>query len=100
MASTLRAEGATRVVPLVVARPAAGRRAVDPVAVASLAVSFAGTLVAVVDVVRRWLAEGSRGNTVPSVRIVLGEDSLEITEPRTATEERLVEEFLRRHTPR
>lgn len=115
-------EGAAKkVVPIYVGEPALGRRSGDLVEVATLAVTSAGTLVAVIDTIRRWLT-GERnspsGNTssgsvspgtgtgaadrtggVTSITVVMGDDRVEIIEPSTAAEERLVEAFVRRHSP-
>jgi hypothetical protein len=109
----LRAAGATRVAPVVAALPSAPElRGTDPVAVATLAVTSAGTLVMIIDTVRRWLADSRRGTAAPeragqpepprvtSVTVLIDGDSLEIQEPLTSSEERLIQLFTERHTPR
>ncbi|MFF1677252.1 effector-associated constant component EACC1 [Streptomyces sp. NPDC058256] len=112
---------ASEVVPVYVAQPAPGRRAGDLVEVATLVVTSAGTLVAVIDTIRGWLtgqrnspsgsatsgsassgngtgaADGTGG--VTSITVIMGDDRVEIIQPSTAAEERLVEAFVRRHSP-
>ncbi|WP_200308014.1 effector-associated constant component EACC1 [Streptomyces adelaidensis] len=99
--------GAARVEPVHAARPAPGRRAGGVVEVATLAVTSLGTLVAIVDTIRGWLTEernapsgngpdGSGG--VTSITVIMGDDKMEIIQPSTAAEERLVEAFVRRHS--
>ncbi|WP_127358790.1 effector-associated constant component EACC1 [Actinacidiphila soli] len=96
-------DGAARVVSVYAARPAPGRRSGGVVEVATLAVTSVGTLVAVIDTIRGWLtgersaADGTDG--VTSITVIMGDDRVEIIQPSTAAEERLVEAFVRRHTP-
>ncbi|ONK12648.1 hypothetical protein [Streptomyces sp. MP131-18] len=96
------AGAATRVAPQWVRDPEPGRRAGEFIAVATLAVTFSGTLVAVVDVVRRWLIEGRErrsGARRGVTTIVLKVDGTElvITEPSTDGERQVLEHFLRTH---
>ncbi|MEV6591038.1 hypothetical protein [Streptomyces acidicola] len=105
LAERLYDAGVARVVPIHTARPEPGRRSADLVAVATLAVTAAGTLVGVVDTVRRWLAEerdrratgGPDDEGATSISLTVDGDNVMITNPSTATEERLVELFVRRH---
>jgi hypothetical protein len=103
--------GAAQVVPVYAARPAPGRRSGGVVDVATLVVTSAGTLVAIIDTIRGWLtgerhtpsgtgtgaADGTGG--VTSITVIMGDDQVEIIQPSTAAEERLVEAFVRRHSP-
>ncbi|MBO0913167.1 hypothetical protein [Streptomyces laculatispora] len=103
--------GAERVVPAYASRPAPGRRSGGVVEVATLVVTWAGTLVPIIDTVRGWLIEGRNapsGNGtggadgtggVTSITVIIGDDQVEIIQPSTASEERLVEAFIRRHSP-
>lgn len=109
-------DGVARVEPVYAARPAPGRRSGGVVEVATLVVTSAGTLVAIIETVRGWLAgarnTGSSGGVtdggtgagdgsagVTSITVVMGDDKVEIVQPSTAAEERLVEAFIRRHSP-
>ncbi|MEV7426073.1 MULTISPECIES: effector-associated constant component EACC1 [unclassified Streptomyces] len=103
-------DGAVRVVPVHASRPAPGRRAGGVVEVATLVVTSAGTLIAVIDTIRGWLTEGRNspsgsgaggadGAGVTSITVIMGDDQVEIIQPSTAAEERLVEAFVRRHSP-
>ncbi|MFE7839425.1 hypothetical protein ACFU53_26235 [Streptomyces sp. NPDC057474] len=104
-------DGAARVVPVYAARPVPGRRSGGVVEVATLAVTSAGALVAIIDTIRGWLSEerntpsGNRtGGTdgtggVTSITVIMGDDKVEIIQPSTAAEERLVDAFVRRHSP-
>lgn len=66
---------------------------VDSFAIGSLRVTLAPAAVpAVVGLVRRWLA----GRAVPSVRLMVGDEVLEVGGPSRG-QRRRVEEFLRRH---
>ncbi|MDT0341979.1 hypothetical protein [Streptomyces litchfieldiae] len=99
------AGAATRVAPQWVGPPPPGRRAGDFVEQATLAMSTAGSLVAIVDVVRRWLIEGRARRAAQhpapsSVEIRIGDSVLVITEPSTDAELRALDEFLRRHDGR
>lgn len=106
--------GAERVVPAYASRPAPGRRSGGVAEVATLVVTWAGTLVPIIDTVRGWLIEGRNapagngGNgtgpadgtgRVTSITVIIGDDQVEIIHPSTASEERLVEAFVRRHSP-
>ncbi|MFD7429151.1 hypothetical protein ACFV6Z_19215 [Streptomyces sp. NPDC059818] len=103
--------GAERVVPAYASRPAPGRRSGGVVEVATLVVTWAGSLVPIIDTVRGWLIEGRNappGNgtdpadgtgRVTSITVIMGDDRVEIIQPSTAAEERLVEAFVRRHSP-
>ncbi|WP_226967369.1 effector-associated constant component EACC1 [Streptomyces phaeolivaceus] len=103
--------GAVRVVPVYAARPAPGRRSSGMVDVATLAVTSAGALVAIIDTVRGWLSEernapapdgadGADGaGRVASITVIMGDDKVEIIQPSTTAEQRLVDAFVRRHTP-
>lgn len=103
--------GAERVVPAYATRPAPGRRSGGVVEVATLVVTWAGTLVPVIETIRGWLVEGrnapSANGTGPadgtggvtSITVIMGDDQVEIIQPSTAAEERLVEAFIRRHSP-
>ncbi|WP_066954003.1 hypothetical protein [Streptomyces lushanensis] len=103
--------GAARVVPAYAARPAPGRRSGGVVEVATLVVTSAGTLVLIIDTIRGWLTEGRNASPAPgngtdaadasgvtSITVIMGDDRVEIIQPSTAAEERLVEAFVRRHT--
>ena len=108
-------DGVARVEPVYAARPEPGRRSGGVVEVATLVVTSAGTLVAIIETIRGWLtgarntgpgggtdggtgaADGSAG--VTSITVVMGDDKVEIVQPSTAAEERLVEAFIRRHSP-
>lgn len=104
-------DGAARVVPVYGARPEPGRRAGGVVEVATLAVTSAGALVAIIDTIRGWLTEernrpsgNGRSETegaggVASITVIMGDDKVEIIQPSTAAEERLVAAFVRRHSP-
>jgi hypothetical protein len=106
----LRAAGATRVSLVVAALPAApDLRGADPVELTTLAVTSAGTLVMIIDTIRRWLADGRRAAAAPeppptprvtAITLTLDGDSLHIQEPLTSTEERLIQLFAERHTAR
>ncbi len=96
------AGAATRVAPQWVGVPEPGRRTGEFVAVATLAVTFSGTLVAVIDVVRRWLIEGRERRSGPrpgATTIVLKVDGREltITEPSTDEQRQIIDQFLRTH---
>ncbi|MEU8698001.1 hypothetical protein AB0C61_10040 [Streptomyces sp. NPDC048680] len=103
--------GAERVVPAYAARPAPGRRSGGVVEVATLVVTWAGSLVPIIDTVRGWLIEGRNAppgsgtgpadgaGRVTSITVIMGDDQVEIIQPSTAAEERLVEAFIRRHSP-
>ncbi|WP_149829147.1 effector-associated constant component EACC1 [Streptomyces tailanensis] len=114
-------DGGARVEPVYAARPAPGRRSGGVVEVATLVVTSAGTLVAIIETIRGWLTGASRnagsgagtddggtgGGTgtadgsagVTSITVIMGDDKVEIVQPSTAAEERLVEAFIRRHSP-
>ncbi|MFD9502520.1 hypothetical protein [Streptomyces sp. NPDC060035] len=103
--------GAEGVVPVYAARPAPDRRSGGVVEVATLVVTSAGTLVLIIDTIRGWLTgerntpsgNGSggaeRNGGVTSITVIMGDDQVEIIQPSTAAEERLVEAFIRRHSP-
>lgn len=78
-----------------VERPEPGTRPADIVAIAALAVSSVGTVAQIVGVVRAFLA-GRKGGNV-SVTIRIEDDSVELIDPATGTEEKAIDEFTRRH---
>lgn len=88
--------GADRVEEINVSRPDPGTRPADVVSVAALAVSIVSSAAQVVGVAREWLAN-RRGKGVDSITLVIGDDSIEIIEPSTGSEENRIEEFIRRH---
>lgn len=103
--------GAEQVVPAYAARPAPGRRSGGVVEVATLVVTSSGTLVLIIDTIRGWLTEGrhtpsgngtgtaDRTGGATSITVIMGDDQVEIIQPSTAAEERLVEAFVRRNSP-
>jgi hypothetical protein len=102
----LREEGASRVVPLAVGELELElelrQRSAGLVDGVMMAVTFGGTVIAIVDVVRRWLAERPRhanqNNGSRSVKITIDGETIEITEPSTLAEQRLVDLFIERHS--
>ena len=74
----------------------AGAKSPDAVSIGALAVTLsAGVLEAMVLLVTGWL----RSRPVRSVKVTLGEDSLELSDAAEADQERLIRAFLDRHTP-
>lgn len=72
-----------------------GTRALDVTAVGALLVtltSSAAALAGVLDTVRGWLAQGSRGRTV---ELTIGDKTLKLTGASDEQQEQLVREFLR-----
>lgn len=72
-----------------------GTRALDVTTVGALLVSLtssAAALAGVVDMVRGWLAQGSRGRTV---ELTIGDRTLKLTGASDEQQEQLVREFLR-----
>ncbi|MFI6516484.1 hypothetical protein ACIBF1_13075 [Spirillospora sp. NPDC050679] len=91
--------GADTAEPLRVRQPVSSRtRPGEIVDIAGLAVAFVGTVAAVVDVLRGWLADrrGDGGGMV-TVRVVIDGDPVEITYPATGREDRMVRDFILRH---
>ncbi|MEI5519008.1 hypothetical protein WB401_27375 [Streptomyces brasiliscabiei] len=97
---------AARVVPVYAAQPAPGRRSSDIIDVATLAVTSAGALVAIIDTIRGWLSQErstpaedgtDAAGRVASITVIIGDDKVEIVQPSTAAEQRLVDAFVRRH---
>ncbi|WP_216591157.1 hypothetical protein [Streptomyces brasiliscabiei] len=73
---------------------------------ATLAVTSAGALVAIIDTIRGWLSQErstpaedgtDAGGRVASITVIIGDDKVEIVQPSTAAEQRLVDAFVRRH---
>ncbi|WP_212914265.1 hypothetical protein [Streptomyces sp. TS71-3] len=108
LARVLREAGASRVVPLLVGEPEPEQRAAELVNDVMVAVTFSGTVVTIIDVVRRWLSErswrgdGDLSDGPRSVKIVVGagrdRDSIEIINPSTEAEQRLIDLFIERHS--
>jgi hypothetical protein len=76
--------------------PPPGSRGVDVAALGALVVNVADSqlLAAVVAAVRSWLA----GSPRRSIKLELGEDSLELTGVSSKEQRRLADEWLARHT--
>jgi Effector Associated Constant Component 1 len=76
--------------------PPPGTRAVDAGLVGSLVVTASRELVgAVVRAVAGWLAR----RPDRSVKLAIGDDSIEVTDPSAEEQRRLIEAFLARHAP-
>ncbi|WP_067489625.1 hypothetical protein [Actinomadura hibisca] len=92
--------GADAAEPLRVRQPCSSRtRPGEIVDIAGLAVAFVGTVAAVVDVLRGWLAErrDDAGGGMVTIKVVIDGDPVEITYPATGREDRMVRDFILRH---
>jgi hypothetical protein len=80
--------------------PPPGARGVGSATVGALLVAVgqsAEALRSVVSAIRDWLRRGE--GTGRTVRLQIGGDELELSQATTADQERLIELFIRRHTP-
>lgn len=78
-----------------------GARAVEPAAVAGLLVVVGrsvDSLRSVIRVLRQWLARGGDA-TARTVRLEIGGDVLQLSDASPADQDRLIELFVRRHSP-
>ncbi|TDB91397.1 hypothetical protein E1264_01850 [Actinomadura sp. KC216] len=88
-------------------RPAEAERPAELVELAGFMVSFAGDLMQAIEVLQGWLGmrrrsrtggdQGAADRTDTRIRMQIGDDFIEITNPLLEHEERLVELFVRKH---
>jgi hypothetical protein len=93
--------GAGAVEPVRVRQPPSDRRPAEVVGIVGLIVQTAGTLVQVIDTIRGWLGHkqvSSNSGAVPSITMVIDGDRVEITNPTTVQEQRLIDLFVQRHS--
>lgn len=101
LGSTLMSAGAAQSAEVFrVRQPSPDKRPADLVEVAGLAVTFAGTLFQVVEVIGDWLRRrraAQDAEPVHSVTVVIDGDRVEVTYLPTAPESRRLKDFLKRH---